>query len=82
MQPNATWSSSATAARDQDRLQKQTFALTIPCELADIKVREPDFEAMIRGKTKYLPPRYMTVNEAALQLLEVEDKYKKGGQLD
>ncbi len=40
--------------------------------LLDIKVKEPDFEAMMRGKTKYLPPRFMSVNTAAEQLLEAE----------
>lgn len=42
--------------------------------LLDIKVKEPDFEAMMRGKTKYLPPRFMSVNTAAEQLLEAEEK--------
>jgi len=40
--------------------------------LLDIKVKEPDFEAMKRGRTVFLPPRYMTVNTAAEQLLEAE----------
>ncbi len=42
--------------------------------LLDIKVKEPDFNAMFSGKTKYLPPRFMTVNTAIEQLLEVEEK--------
>jgi diphthine synthase len=41
--------------------------------LLDIKVKEPDFEAMKRGKTVYLPPRYMSVNTAAEQLIEAEE---------
>ncbi|GAX19913.1 diphthine methyl ester synthase [Fistulifera solaris] len=40
--------------------------------LLDIKVKEPDFDAMMKGKTKYLPPRFMSVNTAAEQLLEAE----------
>ncbi|KAL3822741.1 hypothetical protein ACHAXA_001006 [Cyclostephanos tholiformis] len=40
--------------------------------LLDIKVKEPDFEAMKRGKTIYLPPRFMTVNESSEQLIETE----------
>ena len=40
--------------------------------LLDIKVKEPDFEAMKRGRTVFLPPRYMSVNTAAEQLLEAE----------
>ena len=46
---------------------------------ADIKVKEPDFEAMTRGKKKFLPPRFMTVNTALEQLLIVEEKRKEGG---
>ena len=41
--------------------------------LLDIKVKEPDFEAMKKGKVKYMPPRYMSVNTAAEQLIEVEE---------
>ncbi len=41
--------------------------------LLDIKVKEPDYNAMILGKTVYLPPRFMDVNTAAKQLLEAEE---------
>jgi diphthine synthase len=41
--------------------------------LLDIKVKEPDYESMVTaGKVRYLPPRFMTVNVAIDQLLEVE----------
>lgn len=46
--------------------------------LLDIKVKEPDFEAMVMGKKKYLPPRFMTVNTALEQLLEIEEKKGEG----
>lgn len=46
--------------------------------LLDIKVKEPDFEAMMRGTTKFLPPRYMSVSVAAEQLLEAEDTHGEG----
>jgi len=45
--------------------------------LLDIKVKEPDFEAMKKGKIQYLPPRYMSINVAAAQLLEAEDKHRQ-----
>lgn len=45
--------------------------------LLDIKVREPDFEAMKRGREKYLPPRYMTIQQAADQLIEAESTSKQ-----
>ena len=44
--------------------------------LLDIKVKEPDFEAMKRGRTVYLPPRFMTVNESSEQLIETEQLRK------
>ena len=46
--------------------------------LLDIKVKEPDFEAMKRGRTVFLPPRFMTVNTAAEQLLEAEGVVNEG----
>ena len=45
--------------------------------LLDIKVKEPDFQAMIKGQTKFLPPRYMSVSCAAKQLIEAEEKHQE-----
>lgn len=45
--------------------------------LLDIKVKEPDFEAMKRGRVQYLPPRYMTIAQAAAQLIEAEETKKE-----
>lgn len=46
--------------------------------LVDIKVREPDFGALVAtGRRVFLPPRFMTVNRAVRQLLAVEAK--RGG---
>ena len=56
----------------------QVFLLIIVKKL-DIKVKEPDFKELIKGRTVYLPPRFMTCNQAIDELLEVEEKYKKGG---
>lgn len=39
--------------------------------LLDIKVKEQSVENMMRGKKVYEPPRYMSVNEAVKQLLDV-----------
>jgi diphthine methyl ester synthase len=41
--------------------------------LLDIKVKEPDFDAMMRGRQEYQPPRFMTVAQAAAQLIEAEE---------
>jgi diphthine synthase len=46
--------------------------------LLDIKVKEPDFQAMMKGRTEYLPPRFMSVQTAAEQLLEAEEIEAKG----
>ena len=39
------------------------------------KVKEPDFQAMMKGRTEFLPPRYMSVSTAAEQLLEAESTH-------
>jgi hypothetical protein len=41
-------------------------------------VKEPDFDAMLRNRTAYLPPRFMTVNQCVAQLLEVEAVRQEG----
>ncbi len=47
--------------------------------LLDIKVHEPDFLCMAKGKgMHYLPPRFMTVADAAQQLLHVEKERNEG----
>ncbi|KAK5168809.1 diphthine synthase [Saxophila tyrrhenica] len=46
--------------------------------LLDIKVKEPDLQAMARGKIIYEKPRFMTVAQCASQMLEVEDERQQG----
>ncbi|EDQ86874.1 uncharacterized protein MONBRDRAFT_33663 [Monosiga brevicollis MX1] len=46
--------------------------------LVDIKVKEQSIENLIKGRKIFEPPRYMTVNQCAKQLLEVEEKYGEG----
>jgi len=51
--------------------------------LLDIKVKEPNLESMVEGKIVYDPPRFMTVSQAASQLLEIiAEKTKKGETSD
>lgn len=45
--------------------------------LLDIRVKEPSLESLCRGKKCYEPPKYMTINTAINQLLEVEEMLKK-----
>ena len=46
--------------------------------LLDIKVKEPDFQEMMKGKTVFLPPRYMTINECCENLMEAEERHHQG----
>lgn len=47
--------------------------------LLDIKVKEPDYKSLSSGgKLKYLPPKFMSVNIALLQLLQIEEEYSEG----
>ncbi|KAI9729799.1 MAG: diphthine synthase [Claussenomyces sp. TS43310] len=46
--------------------------------LLDIKVKEPSYENMARGRMIYEPPRYMTVGQCAEQMLEVERARNEG----
>ncbi|XP_050070745.1 diphthine methyl ester synthase [Anopheles maculipalpis] len=39
--------------------------------LLDIKVKEPTLESLMKKKREYMPPRFMSVREAASQLLEI-----------
>ena len=60
--------------------------------LLDIKVREPDYDAIMKGRTMrsvdgkeelpYLPPRFMTVSQAAQQLIETEVDLCREGAYD
>lgn len=45
--------------------------------LLDIKVKEQSIENMARGRLIYEPPRYMSIETAAEQLLEIEDLRKE-----
>ncbi|KAJ1935891.1 diphthine synthase, partial [Linderina macrospora] len=57
-----------------DRVKENTdIGLHTLC-LLDIKVKEQSIENMARGRLIYEPPRYMTVNQAAEQMLEIEDR--------
>jgi diphthine synthase len=46
--------------------------------LLDIKVKEQSIEAMMKGRNEFLPPRFMTADEACRQLLEAEEAHKEG----
>lgn len=55
-----------------EKIQRnRTLGLHTLC-LLDIRVKEPSLESLCRGKKQYEPPRYMTINTAIEQLLEIE----------
>ncbi|XP_017293102.1 diphthine methyl ester synthase isoform X2 [Kryptolebias marmoratus] len=48
--------------------------------LLDIKVKEQSIENMMRGKKIYEPPRFMTVSQAADQLLQIVQRRREAGE--
>ncbi|KAM0736065.1 Diphthine methyl ester synthase [Formica fusca] len=50
--------------------------------LLDIKVKEPTLESILKKKREYMPPRFMSVNEAANQLIAILDNKIQDGQKD
>lgn len=46
--------------------------------LLDIKVKEQSEENLMRGRKIYEPPRFMTINQAIGQLLEIEEARQEG----
>lgn len=60
-----------------EKIQKnRALGLHTLC-LLDIRVKEPSLESLCRGKKQYEPPRYMTINTAIEQLLEVEQSRRE-----
>ncbi|XP_010637389.1 diphthine methyl ester synthase isoform X2 [Fukomys damarensis] len=48
--------------------------------LLDIKIKEQSLENLIKGRKIYDPPRYMSVNQAAQQLLEIVQNRREEGE--
>lgn len=50
--------------------------------LLDIKVKEPTLESLMKKKLEYMAPKFMSVSEAANQLLQIiESKRSEDGEL-
>ncbi|KAK4387462.1 putative diphthine methyl ester synthase [Sesamum angolense] len=56
--------------------RNRTLGLHTLC-LLDIRVKEPSLESLCRVKKVYEPPKFMTINTAVEQLLEVEQNHKE-----
>ncbi|RYR76017.1 hypothetical protein Ahy_A01g000609 isoform E [Arachis hypogaea] len=54
-----------------------TNSTSIFSNLMDIRVKEPTLESLARGRKTYEPPRYMTINTAIEQLLEVVQEHQQ-----
>ncbi|XP_012063157.1 PREDICTED: diphthine synthase [Atta cephalotes] len=50
--------------------------------LLDIKVKEPTLESIMKKKKEYMPPKFMSVNEAASQLIAILDNKIQDGHKD
>lgn len=48
--------------------------------LLDIKVKEATLESLMKKKREYMPPKFMSVSEAADQLLQIIEKKKEEGE--
>lgn len=48
--------------------------------LLDIKVKEQSIENLMRGRKVYEPPTFMSVNQAATQLLSIVERRREAGQ--
>merc|ERR1712064_149747 len=46
--------------------------------LLDIKVKEQSIENLMRGRKIYEPPRFMTVEQALSQLIQIEEEKHEG----
>lgn len=46
--------------------------------LLDIKVKEQSLENLARGRKIFEPPKFMTVSQCAMQMLEIEEVRKEG----
>lgn len=42
------------------------------------QMKEPDYEEMMRGRVRYLQPRFMSINVAIDQLLQIEEEKQEG----
>eukprot|EP00792_Barthelona_sp_PAP020_P011008 TRINITY_DN4789_c0_g1_i1.p1 TRINITY_DN4789_c0_g1~~TRINITY_DN4789_c0_g1_i1.p1 ORF type:complete len:281 (-),score=77.80 TRINITY_DN4789_c0_g1_i1:74-916(-) len=72
------WTDSWQPDSFYDKIKKnQSVGLHTLC-LLDIKVKEPTEDSILSRKKKYLPPRYMTVNQGVEIIKKIEDKRHEG----
>jgi diphthine methyl ester synthase len=62
-----TWRPSSFCDHIRENLRRGLHTLC----LLDIRVKEPDMNALMRGRKEFEPARFMTVAQAATQLMEI-----------
>ncbi|XP_071799508.1 diphthine methyl ester synthase-like [Asterias amurensis] len=68
------WTDTWTPDSYYDKIERNRgMGLHTLC-LLDIKVKEQSIENMMRGRKIYEPPRYMTVSQAASQLIKIVER--------
>jgi len=70
------WEPISFADKINKNLRKKLHTLC----LLDIKVKEQSLENLLRGRKIYEPPRYMRVNQAASQLLQILQRRSEKGE--
>lgn len=68
------WTDSWTPESYYDKIMRNRNNNLHTLCLLDIKVKEPNLELLVKGITKFDPPRFMTVNQAAEQLLSIIER--------
>uniref|UniRef100_A0A8C5QAW4 diphthine methyl ester synthase n=1 Tax=Leptobrachium leishanense TaxID=445787 RepID=A0A8C5QAW4_9ANUR len=65
------WTDSWKPESFYDKIRRNRLSGMHTLCLLDLKVKEQSIENLMKGKKIFEPPRYMTVNQAAEQLLEI-----------
>ncbi|KAH0566709.1 diphthine methyl ester synthase [Cotesia glomerata] len=74
------WTDSWQPESFYDRLVKNLRIDAHTLCLLDIKVKEPTLESLTKKKREYMPPRFMSVAEAATQLISIIEKRRNSNQ--
>ncbi|KAG8555977.1 hypothetical protein GDO81_017885 [Engystomops pustulosus] len=74
------WSDAWKPESFYDKIRRNRLSGMHTLCLLDIKVKEQSIENLMRGKKIFEPPRYMTVNQAAEQLLQIVQNRRELGE--
>ncbi|KAM4641194.1 diphthine methyl ester synthase isoform 2-T2 [Discoglossus pictus] len=74
------WTDSWKPESFYDKIKRNRLSGMHTLCLLDIKVKEQSVENLMKGKKIFEPPRYMTVNQAADQLLEIIQNRREMGE--